>query len=116
MTKRKELNEISITKLEPIETIHGKITWNKNKSFNKFKSQIESRIKTVHTTEEYLYRILQKGINLKYDVCYSGTTNKQDDTCLIYSKSQFLVLFNKAGNFIRSIREITDLDKILCNL
>lgn len=112
----KELNEITITKLEPIQTNYGDITWNKNKSFNKFKKQIESRIKTAHTTEDYLYKILQKGFNLKYNECYSGTLKEDDDSCLIFAKSQFIVIFNKTGKFIRSIREMDNLDKIMCKV
>lgn len=108
------LNEITITELKDIETNYGKITWNKNKSFQKFKSQIEDRIKTAHMTQDYLYKILEKGINLKFNDCHLGSISEDDDTCLIYSRSQFIVIFNRAGKFIRSIRKSTDLDKIMC--
>lgn len=108
------LNEIKITELKDIETEFGSITWNKNKSFNKFKNQIEDRIRLNHVTEEFFYKILQKGINSKFTECYNGTLSVEDDTCLVYTRSQFLVIFNRKGKFIRSIRKYTDLDKIMC--
>lgn len=111
----KKINEIVITELNDINTDYGTITWNKNKSFEKFKSQIEDRVTLKHIPDfNSLSKLIQKAINLKFDECYSGSINKEDDTCIAFWKSQFIVIFNKRGKFIRSIRRYTDLDKIMC--
>lgn len=110
-----QLNEIKITELNNIETNYGIVTWNKNKSFEKFKSQIEDRVTLKHIPDfKALSKLIQKAINLKFDECYDGSKNKEDDTCIAFWKSQFVVIFNKNGKFIRSIRRYTDLDKIMC--
>lgn len=115
MRFRDFINEIKINYIDDIETNYGKVTWNKNKSFEKFKSQIEDRVTLKHITDfEALSKLIQKAINQKYESCYNGSTDKEDDTCIGFWKSQFLIIFNRKGMFIRSIRKYTDLDKIMC--
>ena len=112
-----QLNEIKITYLDDIETKYGKITWNQNKSFAKLKLQIEDRVKAGHLpNSESLHKIVKKAIDLHWDDFYTtGTTREEDDTCVAFSKSQFVVVFNAKGMFIRSIRKFSDLDKLMCH-
>ncbi len=111
----KQLNEIKISYLDDSDTKYGKITWSKNKSFEKFKSQIEDRVTLKHISDfNALSKLIQKAINLKFEECYDGSINKEDDTCIAFWKSQFVIIFNKKGKFVRSIRRYTDLDKIMC--
>ena len=49
------------------------------------------------------------------DFYTTGTTREEDDTCVAFSKSQFVVVFNAKGMFIRSIRKFSDLDKLMCH-
>ena len=110
-----DINEIVITELNDIDTNYGKITWNKNKTFEKFKSQIEDRVRLAHITDfNILSKLIQKAINQKFEMCYDGFTFKEDDTCIAFLKSQFIIIFNRKGKFIRSIRRHTDLDKLMC--
>jgi hypothetical protein len=112
----KDLNEIKISELNDIVINNKVVTWNFNKSFDKFKSQIEKRIKSKHIpNNEKLEEIITNGLTKKIEECYLGSTKDEDDTCLIFMKSQFILLFNKRGMFIRSIRKISELDKITCS-
>ena len=112
-----QLNEIKITYLDDIETKYGKITWNNNKSFNKLKSQIEDRVKAGHLpNSESIHKLINKAINNNWSDFYTnGTTSEDDDTCIAFMKSQFVIVFNAKGMFIRSIRKFSDLDKLMCH-
>ena len=113
----KQLNEIKISYLDDIDTKYGKITWNQNKSFAKLKLQIEDRVKAGHLpNSESLHKIVKKAIDLYWDDFYTtGTIKEEDDTCIAFSKSQFVIVFNAKGMFIRSIRKFSDLDKLMCH-
>lgn len=113
----KKLNEIKITYLDDIKTKYGTITWNQNKSFNKLKSQLEDRIKAGHLPDsETLHKLVKKAFDNNYEEFYTdGGTSEEDDTCIAFMKSQFVIVFNAKGMFIRSIRKMSDLDKLMCH-
>lgn len=89
------------------------VNWNKQKSESKFLSQINERINAVHITDSNkLGEILHKGLNLKYDEFATGR-GRNNDTCVRFKKSQFVVIFNKDEHSIIGIRK--PLNNLKCN-
>lgn len=84
------------------------INWNVMKSEEKFLSQINSRVKVQHVTNsEILGKIIEKGLNLKYNECAYGL-GRDNDTCIYFRKSLFVVIFNKDSHSIIGIRNPND--------
>lgn len=89
------------------------VNWNKQKSESKFLSQLNERLKATHiTNSEKLGEILEKGLNLKYTEFATGN-GRNNDTCIRFKKSQFVVIFNKDEHSIIGIRN--PLNNLKCN-
>jgi hypothetical protein len=87
--------------------------WNKQKTEAKFLSQLNERITAIHITDsEKLGTILEKGLNLKYSEFANGS-GRNNDTCIRFKKSQFVVIFNKDEHSIIGIRK--PLNNLKCN-
>ena len=84
-------------------TLDGNVLqWNSNKTEKEWKQRIRDRAKLAYTS---FYSLIQKGINqVKDQLCNTG------DTCIIFQKSQFVLIVNKKENKIVSIRD-TSWDK-----
>ena len=81
--------------LPDIKVNNKVVNWNQQKSEAKFLSQINERINAVHITDsDKLGVILHKGLSLKYDEFATGQ-GRNNDTCIRFKKSQFVVIFNK---------------------
>lgn len=98
----------------PAVKVNNKIViWNKQKNEAKFLSQLNERITAIHITDsEKLGTILEKGLNLKYGEFANGT-GRNNDTCIRFKKSQFVVIFNKDEHSIIGIRK--PLNNLKCN-
>lgn len=84
------------------------VTWNKQKSESKFLSQLNDRIKAAHITDsKQLGEIIEKGLNLKYKLFASGK-GRDNDTCIYFKKSMFVVIFNMDEHSIIGIRNPND--------
>ena len=87
--------------------------WNKQKTEAKFLSQLNERISAIHIIDsEKLGKILEKGLNLKYSEFANGK-GRNNDTCIRFKKSQFVVIFNKDEHSIIGIRK--PLNNLKCN-
>ena len=99
--------------LPDIKVNNKVVNWNQQKSEAKFLSQINERINAVHITDsEKLGKILEKGLNLKYSEFANGK-GRNNDTCIRFKKSQFVVIFNKDEHSIIGIRK--PLNNLKCN-
>ena len=98
----------------PAVKVNNKIViWNKQKNEAKFLSQLNERITAIHITDsEKLGTILEKGLNLKYGEFANGI-GRNNDTCIRFKKSQFVVIFNKDEHSIIGIRK--PLNNLKCN-
>ena len=84
------------------------VNWNQQKTEAKFLSQLNDRLKAGHVTDsEKLGEILEKGLNLKYSLFASGK-GRDNDTCIYFKKSMFVVIFNKDEHSIIGIRNPND--------
>ena len=99
--------------LPDIKVNNKVVNWNQQKSEAKFLSQINERINAVHITDsDKLGVILHKGLSLKYDEFATGQ-GRNNDTCIRFKKSQFVVIFNKDEHSIIGIRK--PLNNLKCN-
>lgn len=99
--------------LPEVKVNNKHIIWNKQKSEAKFLSQLNERITVNHITDsEKLGEILEKGLNLKYSE-YAIGKGRNNDTCIRFKKSQFVVIFNKDEHSIIGIRK--PLNNLKCN-
>lgn len=84
------------------------VIWNKQKSDNKFLSQINDRVKANHITDsKKLGEVIEKGLNLKYNLFADGK-GRENDTCIYFRKSMFVVIFNMDEHSIIGIRNPND--------
>jgi len=105
--------EIKFKFLPTIKVNNKVVIWNVNKSESLFLSQLNDRIKLQHITDsDILGKILEKGLNIKYNEFVSGK-GRDNDTCIHFRKSQFVVIFNKDEHSIIGIRN--PLNNLRCN-
>ena len=89
------------------------VIWNSQKTTHKFLTQVNERITAAHITDSNkLGEILEKGLKLKYDEFAVGK-GRNNDTCIRFKKSQFVVIFNKEEHSIIGIRK--PLNNLKCN-
>ena len=90
--------------LSKIYISNKELPWNPNKTEKEWKSRIKERTGLSNNT---FFELLQLGVNLKEkEFCKSGIT------CLMFQKSQFIVLIDLPNNKIVTIRD-TKWDKII---
>lgn len=89
------------------------VKWNPEKNTSKFLLQLNQRITLPHITHsQILGEILQRGLSIKYGEFAIGF-GRDNDTCVRFRKSQFIVLFNKSEHTIIGIRK--SLNNLRCN-
>lgn len=89
------------------------IIWNPLKTEHKFLSQLNTRITVSHIhNSTKLGQILSTGLALKYDEFAIGV-GRNNDTCIRFKRSQFVVIFNKSEHSLIGIRK--PLNILKCN-
>lgn len=105
--------ELKFKFLPKLKVNNKEVIWNENKSESLFLSQLNDRIKLQHITDSsVLGNILEKGLNIKYNEFAIGK-GRDNDTCIYFRKSQFVVIFNKDEHSIIGIRN--PLNNLRCN-
>jgi hypothetical protein len=109
-TFRGYLQELSESKLNleelPTLEVQGKIIkFNDRKLKNdKFLKQINKRVTQVHITKDNFKDFITRVIDKAYDECINTSTNEDGDTCIKTLRTGLIIIFNKASNTIRGIR------------